>query len=165
MSDLKQLELKKREIISNLEDCEVEAYVMSLAKKYYASVIKGDVVGIANVIESFNTIVKMYEDKYFDVSDYINYCLVISSNNLLKEVFDLNCSLWTSNPKSIDLDVGLNSLGFTLEASRKKIINDECNVKELYEMISSAENIDEAIIEKAFEVYSAFKIFNYGGEL
>jgi len=165
MSDLKTLQNKKKEIILNLDSDEIEVYVMSLAQKYYASLIDGDTSGLEQIIESLNDIVKIYESRFFDISDYINYCLVISSNKVFKKVFDLNCNLWIPNEKSIDLDKGFNSLMYSLEDSRKKIINDECNVKELYEMVSSDESIDEAIVDKVFELYSALKIFNYGGEL
>lgn len=165
MSDLKRLQHKKKEIILNLDSDEVEGYVMSLAQKYYASMIDNDPSGIEQIVESLNDIVEIYESRFFDISDYINYCLVISSNKVLKKTFDLNCRLWIPNEKNIDLDKGFNSLMYSLEDSRKKIINDESNVKELYEMVSSDESIDEAIVDKVFELYSALKIFNYGGEL
>ncbi len=165
MSDLKELQNKKKDLILNLEEDEIESYIQSLTQKYYTYLIKGDASGIGKVIESLDYIVEIYEFKYSDISDYINYCLLISSNKIFKKVFDLNCRLWIPNEKSISSDVGFNSLSYSLEKSRKRIINEETNVKEVYDMIMSLDNVPEEVIDKMTDLYNSFKIFNYGGEL
>ena len=165
MTDIKELKNKKKDIILNLGEEELEAYILSLSQNYYVHLMKGDDVGLENVIESLETIVEINDYRYGDIHDYINYCFVISSNKILKKVFDLNCRLWIPIDKSIASDSGFMSLTESMERSRKKIINEESDVKELYEMVLSDESIDEAIIDKVTEVYNAFKIFNYGREL
>lgn len=165
MSDIKELKNKKKDIILTLDEDEIEAYIFALTKKYYSFLIKGDISGLENIVNSLNDIVEISEFKYGDISDYINYCLVKSSNMLFRKVFDLNCRLWTSDDKSIASNNGFNSLSYSIEKSRKRIINEECNVKELYDMILADENIDDVIVEKITGLYNAFKIFNYGGEL
>lgn len=164
MSELKELKNKKNDIILNLDEDDIEKYIMSLSRKYYASLINGDALGLENVIESLKDIKKIYEFKYPDISDYINYCLVISSNKILRKVFDVDCILWTPNEKSITSFEGFN-LAYSIERSRKKIINDECNVKELYEMVLSDETIDDAIVDKITDLYNSFKIFNLSKEM
>lgn len=164
MSELKELQNKKRDIILNLDDDSLEKYIMSLTQKYYVNLINGDASGLENVIESLKNIADFYEIKYLDISDYINYCLVISSNKVLKKVFDVDCILWTPSEKSIASDEGFNSLSYSIERSRKKHINDKCNVKELYEMVLSDGNIDDAIVDKVTDVYNSFKIFNIGDD-
>jgi len=165
MSDLKELQNKKKDLILNLDEDDLESYIQSLTQKYYTYLIKGDASGIGKVLESLEYVVEIYELRYSDISDYINYCLLISSNKIFKKVFDLNCRLWIPNEKSISSEVGFNSLTFSLEKSRKRIINEESDVKELYDMVLNDGSIPEEIVDKVIELYNAFKIFNYGGEL
>lgn len=156
---------KKKDLILNLDEDEIESYILSLTQKYYTCLIKGDASGIGNVIESLDYIVEIYEFRYSDISDYINYCLLISSNKIFKNVFDLNCRLWIPNEKSISSEVGFNSLTYSLEKSRKRIINEESNIKDVYDVILELDYVPEEVIDKMTELYSSFKIFNYGGEL
>ena len=165
LSDIKELKHKKKEIILNLDEDEIEAYIMSLSQKYYVCLIKSDVLGLENAIESLKNIRDIYDLKYPDIDEYINYCLVISSNNVLQRVFNLDCSLWKPIEKSVASSEGLKTLAFSIEESRKKIINENCNVKEVYDMVISDENIDEKIVEKITDLYLAFKPFDYGDNL
>lgn len=165
MTELRELKNKKKDLILNLDEDDLEAYILSLSQKYYTYMIKGDASGLRNIIESLDYIVEIYELKYKTISDYITYCLLISGNKIFKKVFNLNGRLWIPSEKSLASDGGFNSLMYSLEASRKKIINEEADVKEVYDMIMSLDNIPDEVIDKMTNLYSAFKIFNYGGEL
>ena len=73
--------------------------------------------------------------------------------------------MWKPIEKSVASSEGLKTLAFSIEESRKKIINENCNVKEVYDMVISDENIDEKIVEKITDLYLAFKPFDYGDNL
>ena len=165
MTELRELKNKKKDLILNLDEDDLEAYILSLSQKYYTYMIKGDASGMRNIVESLDYIVEIYELRYKTISDYITYCLLISGNKIFKKVFNLNGRLWIPNEKSLASDGGFNSLMYSLEASRMKIINEESDVKELYDMVLNDGSIPEEIVDKVIEVYNAFKIFNYGGEL
>lgn len=165
MTELRELKNKKKDLILNLDEDDLEAYILSLSQKYYTYMIKGDASGMRNIVESLDYIVEIYELRYKTISDYITYCLLISGNKIFKKVFNLNGRLWIPNEKSLASDGGFNSLMYSLEASRMKIINEESDVKELYDMVLNNGSIPEEIVDKVIELYNAFKIFNYGGEL
>ena len=49
MSDLKELQNKKKDLILNLDEDDLESYIQSLTQKYYTYLIKGDASGIGKV--------------------------------------------------------------------------------------------------------------------
>lgn len=165
MTDYKELKNKKNEIILNLDKAKLERYILSLAHKYYGYLFEKDSEGLKYVIESMKDIVSIYEMKYNHISEYIDYCLLIKGNEVFEAVFELDCSLWTPNEKSLEAMGGLKTLSYSLEESRRKIINEECNVKELYEKVMNDKNVSEDVIEGMTALYNAYKIFNLSKEL
>lgn len=165
MTDYKELRNKKNDIILNLDESELENYIQSLAHKYHVYLLKKDSEGLEYVIESLNEIVSIYDMKYSHISDYIDFCLLKSSKEIFEKVFELNCSLWSPSDKSLESMGGLKTLRFSLDESRRKIINEECNVKELYEKVINDENVSDEVIEGMTSLYNAFKLFNYSKEL
>jgi len=161
MSDIKELQNKKKSIILNLDESSLESYILSLTNQYYVYLIKSDVIGLNNVIDTLKYIVNLYEVKHEDIGEFISFCLLLSSNAVLKKVFRIDCELWCPEKKSLS-SKGYSSAFFSIEKSRKFHINEKCNVKELYDMIVSDEAIDDKIVEKVGELYNAYKIFDIG---
>ena len=123
MSELSKLEKDKLNILMDLDDEGMEKYLLNLSSSYYKAILEKDSQSINQVLDSFKFIVENFEYKYPDIYDYINYALVKSGNQILGNVFDLDCILWNPIKKNLSPD-GLNSLGFSLDASRMKILND-----------------------------------------
>lgn len=165
MSDYKELENKKKDILLNLDKAELETYIQSLAHKYYVNILKKDSQGVEYVIDCLKDIVEIYSFEYSDISEYIDYCLLKESKGIFEKVFELNCSLWSPIEKSFDSEGGLKTLSYSLEESRKKIINEEINVKELYEKVINEENISDDIVEGMTNLYNAYRRFNLSKEL
>lgn len=165
MTDYKELENKKKEIILNLDKAELETYIMSLAHKYHLHLLEKDSEGLEYVIESLKDIVSIYELSYAHISEYIDYCLLRQSKEIFEKVFELDCSLWIPIEKSLESEGGFKNLRYSLEESRRKIINEECNVKELYELVLNDDNVSEDVIEGMTSLYNAYKIFNFSKEL
>ena len=145
MYELSKLKREKVKILLDLSDDEIERYILSLSQSYYKAILKKDAQSIANIIESLKLIIETYEYKAHDIDEFINYCFVKSSNAILRKVFDLDCTLWNPSEKSFSPDT--NSLGFSLDASRMKFINDAQNIEELYEIMKDDDSIDERIVE------------------
>ena len=115
MTDYKELKNKKNEIILNLDKAKLERYILSLAHKYYGYLFEKDSEGLKYVIESMKDIVSIYEMKYNHISEYIDYCLLIKGNEVFEAVFELDCSLWTPNEKSLEAMGGLKTLSYSLD--------------------------------------------------
>lgn len=152
MSELSKLEKDKLNILMDLDDEGMEKYLLNLSSSYYKAILEKDSQSINQVLDSFKFIVENFEYKYPDIYDYINYALVKSGNQILGNVFDLDCILWNPIKKNLSPD-GLNSLGFSLDASRMKILNDAQNIEEMYELVLTDANVDEKIVEGITKLY------------
>ena len=152
MSELSKLEKDKLNILMDLDDEGMEKYLLNLSSSYYKAILEKDSQSINQVLDSFKFIVENFEYKYPDIYDYINYALVKSGNQILGNVFDLDCILWNPIKKNLSPD-GLNSLGFSLDASRMKILNDAHNIEEMYELVLTDANVDEKIVEGITKLY------------
>lgn len=152
MSELSKLEKDKLNILMDLDDEGMEKYLLNLSSSYYKAILEKDSQSINQVLDSFKFIVENFEYKYPDIYDYINYALVKSGNQILGNVFDLDCILWNPIKKNLSPD-GLNSLGFSLDASRMKILNDAQNIEEMYELVVTDANVDEKIVEGITKLY------------
>lgn len=152
MSELSKLEKDKLNILMDLDDEGMEKYLLNLSSSYYKAILEKDSQSMNQVLASFKFIVENFEYKYPDIYDYINYALVKSGNQILGNVFDLDCILWNPIKKNLSPD-GLNSLGFSLDASRMKILNDAQNIEEMYELVVTDANVDEKIVEGITKLY------------
>lgn len=157
MYELSKLKREKVEILLDLSDEEIERYILSLSQSYYKAILEKDSQAIASVIESLKLIVETYEYKAPDIDEFINYCFVKSSNAIFKKVFDLHCTLWIPNEKSFASNT--NTLLFSLDASRMKVINDAQNIKEMYELVKDDDSIDERIVEGIYKLYIETKMY------
>lgn len=151
MYDLGKLKQEKIELLLNLSESEVEGYILHLSQSYYKAILEQDTQSIKSVIDSLKLIVETFEYKSPDIEEFVNYCLVKSANAILKKVFDLNCPLWIPCEKSFAFDT--NSLTYSLDASRMKIINDAQNIKEMYELVKNDDSIDERIVDGISNLY------------
>lgn len=92
-ADVTEEEIEKFRPLLDRSVEDVKQELQSLAKNYYESIIVGDV-------ESFNlTVVKLNKYLEFDVTDineYLNYCLVMASNEILKKICNVE-SIYVPN--------------------------------------------------------------------
>ena len=136
----------------DLDDEGMEKYLLNRSSSYYKAILEKDSQSINQVLDSFKFIVENFEYKYPDIYDYINYALFKSGNQILGNVFDLDCILWNPIKKNLSPD-GLNSLGFSLDASKMKILNDAQNIKELYDIVKADDSIDDRIVKGISNLY------------
>ena len=158
MSDLGRLEREKLDLLFDLDDEGMEKYLLHLSSSYYKAILEKDYPTISKVLDSFKLIVDNLEYKYPDIYDYINYSLVKSGNKILGNVFDLDCTLWNPIKKNLSPD-GLTSLGFSLDASRLKLLDDAQNIEEMYEFVVNDENVDDKVVEGMTKLYQKSRIF------
>jgi hypothetical protein len=152
MFELSKLEKEKLDLLFDLDDEGMEKYLLHLSSSYYKAILEKDSQTINKVLDSFKLIVENFEYKYPDIYDYINYSLVKSGNKIFGKVFDLNCTLWTPIQKNLSPD-GINSLKFSLDASRLKLLDDAQNIEEMYELVVNDENVDDKVVEGITKLY------------
>jgi hypothetical protein len=163
MFDLNKLEKEKLNLLFDLDDEGMEKYLLHLSSSYYKAILEKDSQAISKVLDSFKLIVENFEYKYPDIYDYINYSLVKSSNQILGNVFDLDCLLWNPTKKNLSPD-GINSLGFSLDASRIKFLNDGQNIEELYHIVVNDGNVDKRIVEGITNLYFESRKYSRWGK-
>lgn len=151
MYELSKLKREKVELLLDLSDEEIERYILFLSQSYYKAILEKDSQLIANIVESLKLIVETYEYKCPDIDEFINYCMINSSNKIFKKVFDVDCALWIPNEKSFASDT--NTLLYSLDASRMKFMNDAQNIKELYDIVKADDSIDDRIVEGISNLY------------
>lgn len=79
---------------------EVKIELRTLVKDYYNSVINNDIKLYNSSVSKIN---KYIELDIIDINEYLNYCFVVESNNIIKQLFDTD-SVSTYNPKKVDLE-------------------------------------------------------------
>lgn len=152
MSELNKLEKEKLNLLLDLDDEGMEKYLLHLSSSYYKAILKKDSQAISKVLDSLKLIVENFEYKYPDIYDYINYALVKSGNQILGNVFDLDCLLWNPINKNLSPD-GINTVGFSLDASRMKFLNDAQDIEEMYNLVINDENVDRRVVEGMARLY------------
>lgn len=162
MADLKELQRKKKEIMMNFNKEDLENYIAKLTFKYYTAILKEDSQTVEYIMGCLNDIVELYDSQYPKIYDFIDYWMLKSSNQLFQIVFKLSCELWTPTEKSMTSNEGFITLSQSIERSRRKIINDRCDVNELYELVSADDEVSDEISEKVFKLYQSFKEFDLG---
>ena len=84
-SNLKQLEKKYHELLTNLTEEELKQYIKSLARNYYISFLSNDKELYNNTFKQLEEVNSVYRSKYSNFSNYINFCLLDAVNNILNE--------------------------------------------------------------------------------
>lgn len=105
MTTFQELKKRKEIILSTLSKDDIENLIKKLAYEYYFFMLKEDILELERTIESLNDVISIYEFKYPNIYDYINYQLVIASNKILSKVFHLNETIYSpiTNFNSISL--------------------------------------------------------------
>lgn len=84
-SNLKQLEKKYHELLTNLTEEELKQYIKSLARNYYISFLSNDVELFNNTFKQLEEVNSVYRSKYSNFNNYINFCLLAAVNSILNE--------------------------------------------------------------------------------
>lgn len=96
-------------ILSTLSKEDIENLIKKLAYEYYFFILKEDKLELERTIESLNDVISIYEFKYPNVYDFINYQLVIASNNILSKVFHLNETIYSPITNFNSISLGNNN--------------------------------------------------------
>ena len=84
-SNLKQLEKKYHELLTNLTEEELKQYIKNLARNYYISFLSNDKELYNNTFKQLEEVNSLYKVKFPELINYINFCLLDAVNSILNE--------------------------------------------------------------------------------
>ena len=85
MINLNKLEQKRKELLTNFSEEELIEYIQQLTEKYYSSFVNNEVEVHNNTMKYLEEVLSIYEDKYPQLNNFINFCLVRNINKILNE--------------------------------------------------------------------------------
>lgn len=95
----KKYNINKDELITGLDADELKRKILMLTKNYYISYLNNDeklyqaTLNILEFIAEIYSSINEETDYYNNVHNFINYCMVISMNDLLSDLFERNFTL------------------------------------------------------------------------
>ena len=144
--NLKELENKHLEILSNFEEEDLKQYIQVLAKNYYLHFLNNEEESFNNTVKQLEEVLKIYKIDYPKLNSYINFCLLESINKLLNETISSGIELEVID-KTEDFfsDYPFKSLADAIEESRKLYFNDvemEKKIEELERKLAKYEGVN-----------------------
>ena len=93
MINLNKLEQKRKELLTNFSEEELIEYIQQLTEKYYSSFVNNEVEVHNNTMKYLEEVLSIYEDKYPQLNNFINFCLVRNINKILNENYSSDVTL------------------------------------------------------------------------
>ena len=144
--NLKELENKHHEILSNFEEEDLKQYIQVLGKNYYLHFLNNEEESFNNTVKQLEEVLKIYKIDYPKLNSYINFCLLESINKLLNETISSGIELEIID-KTEDFfsDYPFKSLADAIEESRKLYFNDvemKNKIEELERKLAKYEGVN-----------------------
>lgn len=161
MDSLKSLNQEKLQIIANLSEDGVAMLIDGTVRKYYHAYVSNDETNFANAWNSLKEIIFMFQDEYPNIYAYINYCMVLYSNLIVKNSFKRDFEL--KAPFDVDFSNDANAwngLATMIKNSMATRIDgvDKANLRNLKSMCVAGATVDEDMVELVDALCDSFKI-------
>lgn len=78
----------KEDFLLNLDKEDLKVYIDNIVKEYYDNYISNDNENLKNNVIELMRLPTLFEDKYPNMSNYLNYRLVVLSNKVFESIFD-----------------------------------------------------------------------------
>lgn len=82
-----EIKKMKEDFLLNLEKEDLESYIDNLIKEYYNYFLASDKESLKTSIIDLMRLPSLFEDKYPNMNNYINYRLVVVSNKIFESIF------------------------------------------------------------------------------
>lgn len=156
MTSIEKLRNELENVMSELNEEDIEKYINSLCFTYYKALMKKDCKELEKVCESFKFLIYNYMARFPQIETYITYCLVNSSNKIMSQVFEIDCNLW--KPRETSLSSGnWSSLTRVFDLSRHKFISFENmhNIAKLKSLIENDEKDNDEMLDLIQNIYDS----------
>ena len=84
----KELIKMKEDFLLNLDKEDLKVYIDNIVKEYYDNYISNDNENLKNNVIELMRLPTLFEKKYPNMSNYLNYRLVVLSNRVFESIFD-----------------------------------------------------------------------------
>lgn len=158
MDSYKRLEQEKLQIIADLSDDGVAKLIDSTIKKYYQAYIDGDKSKFNNAWFTLKEVIVMFEDEYHGLYEYINHCMCKYANLVIESGFKRDFELYAPFGVEFKSNANFNNLSASIKRSIAVKIDsvDRINIKNLHDLVSSDESVNEDIVELVNALYDSF---------
>ena len=99
--DFNRYERKIKELVSDLNEEELNQYILNLVENYYKFYFNNDLKGFENNLRTIRTVIDLVKIDYPDIENYINYCLLCKINKVLENKLNLDVELTILNDFNI----------------------------------------------------------------
>ena len=158
VESLKKIEEMKLQYVESLSEKGLEQLLDGLTKKYYQAFIDGDVDKMKSTLSFIKDVEMIVEDELYSFDCYVNYCMLVNANIIIKALCKSDVELSTYGDASIRTNTGVDNLVKAFNSGKYSHINgvDRMNIKKLYELCVADETLDEDIMELANALNDSF---------
>lgn len=145
----KELIQMKEDFLLNLDEEDLKGYIDNLIKEYYNNFIYGDNKNLKKNVVELMRLTTLFENKYPNMSNYLNYRLVVLSNKVFESIFDGRSEMYypLENP-SLDALKGKAIVNLLEKVKQKREELKEVNKeKEHLDKLFDDNIVDDIIFE------------------
>ena len=140
MVNIKELEHKQKEIITNLTEEELKQYILYLTSCYYDFYKANDVQQFNNNLKLLEEVIDKYKTKYSNIVGFIYFSLYFNSNFVLSEM--------ASDSTDINLTVPFNYNLYETEEETEELTH---NIKNIFNKERIRERYNEKRTNKSIK--------------
>ena len=89
----KELIKMKEDFLLNLDKEDLKVYIDNLIKEYYNTYLSNDNENLKSNVTELMRLPTLFEKKYPNMSNYLNYRLVVLSNRIFESIFSNRCEM------------------------------------------------------------------------
>ena len=143
--NLKELESKYHELLTNLSEEDLKQYIKTLTNNYYSSFLSNDKELYESTFKQLEDVNSIYKVKYANFNSYINFCLLDAVHKILNERLSSGITLELIGAEEDFLAKNpFKSLSDAIEESRKLYSNDaelKNKIEELEKKLAEYEGV------------------------
>lgn len=137
-----QLEKKRKLLILEFSEEDLEAYVNILVERYYSSYFNNEADVYYNTVEYLKEVISLFSSQYDNINSYINLALLKVINNMLNTSGTSEIKLMLIDEDNVNISSEkFSGLAEALRKSRISIYEDK--IKDLEAEIEKLKNISK----------------------
>jgi len=135
-----QLEKKRKLLVLDFSEEDLEAYVNILAERYYSSYFNNEADVYYNTVEYLKEVISLFSSQYNNINSYINLALLKVINNMLNTsgTSEIKLMLIDEDEVNITSEENFSDLASALRKSRNLVYEDK--IKDLQAEIERLKN-------------------------
>ena len=140
----------KEDFLLKLDEEELKAYIDNLIKEYYDNYIANEKENLQKNVLELMRLTTLFEDKYPNMDNYINYRLVVLSNKVFESIFSHRSEMYypLENP-SLDTPNGKATVNLLEKVKQKreelkKVQEESRNLNKVFDKTKISQRLCES---------------------